>query len=194
MTWLDAISKIIVGLLALTGVALGSYLGWKQFTIKREDEKQEKDIQLRIDKAIKETEERWQKKLDAVSTQRSEEGAQRFKKHAIAIDEINNQIKQNSKQIGELTELSRSVLESMDSLNKVVKASAESQRNANYDRILVVANKVLKSQKITITEKTNLKQLYNSWVSLQGENETLDPKITTIYEECMKFTPTPDID
>ena len=78
--------------------------------------------------------------------------------------------------------------DSMTSLTRLVTASAESQRTSNYDRLLFVANKVLKSGKMTITEKTNIKQLYNSWKDLQGN----DPKIDTLYEECMKLTPIPD--
>ena len=82
--------------------------------------------------------------------------------------------------------------ESLTSLTSMAKMSAESQRNNTYDRILMVANKVLKSRTITITEKTNLKQLYSSWQDFHREGEKLDPKIVTIYEECMKLTPIPD--
>ena len=66
------------------------------------------------------------------------------------------------------------------------------KKSNNYDRILLVGKNVLKNQRITLAEKTNLKQLYNSWVDFHEENEKLDPKITTLYDECMKFTPIPD--
>lgn len=192
MTTLQAIVTITGSILGLVGASIGSIFAYKQFMIKRQDELQEKAIQKRIDEAVAKAKEEMLMELEKVSLARSEEGAKRFNKHAASIIEINNQIEQNSKQISELTSISKNVLESMDSLNKVVRASAESQKNSNYDRILFVTNKVLKSQKITITDKTNLKQLYESWVALHGENEPLDPKIKTMYEECMKFTPVPD--
>lgn len=192
MTPLQAFVTVLCALIAVAGVITSAILGYKQFSIKRNDELQEKAVQKRIDEAVAKAKEEMLMELEKVSMARSEEGAERFNKHAASIVEINRQIEQNSKQISELTSISKNVLESMDSLNKVVRASADSQKNSNYDRILFVTNKVLKSQKITITDKTNLKQLYESWVALHGENEPLDPKIMTMYEECMKFTPVPD--
>jgi hypothetical protein len=64
--------------------------------------------------------------------------------------------------------------------------SAESQKNSNYDRLLIVMSKVLKSGILTFTDKTNLLQLYTSWKELGGN----DPKIETMYDECMKLKPT----
>lgn len=189
MTFFQAVVAIVVAL--ITGTT-GGGLVFAKFWIERKDKMEENSVQKRIDDAVLKAKTEMLTELTKVSKERSEEGAQRFNKHAASIDEINTQIQKNSIQIGELTELSKGVLESMNSLNKVVRASAESQRNSNYDRILVVANKVLKNRKITITEKTNLKQLYNSWCELHSEDEKLDPKITTIYDECMKLPPVPD--
>lgn len=186
MNWLDAIVKIIVALFGLCGVGLGVYFGYKQFRIKFDDEKQNKAIDLQISKAIEELRKEMMEELSKVSDARSEEGAKRFKTHAQAIDEINRQIEENSKQIGELIGTTQQVLASMDSINTVVKVSAESQRNSNYDRLLIVTNKILKSGKMTISDKTNLCQLYKSWKSLKGE----DPKMDTMYDECLKIPPT----
>lgn len=188
MTLSQAIVAICV---AIVGTA-GATFGFIQFLIKRKDDKEENSIQKKIKDAVEKVKKEMQDELDLVSKARSLEGKERFEAHAASIIEINKQIKENSAQISELTTISKNVLESMDSLSKVVRASAESQRNSNYDRILMVANKVLKNRQITITEKTNLEQLYNSWRDLHGENDKLDPKIVTMYKECMKMAPVPD--
>lgn len=185
---IDAVVKILVGLFALAGVVYTGWLGWKQFAVKRSDEKEEKSVQLKIDNAISGLRTEMLAELEKVSVARSAEGAERFRTHAIAIEEVNKQISENSKQIGELTALTKDVLSNMDSVNKVVTISAESQRNSNYDRLLIVTNKILKSGKMTITDKTNLRQLYESWKALKGE----DPKMDTMYDECIKITPTLD--
>lgn len=192
MTKEQMIATIVVAIIGAIATALGGGFAFAQFLIKRKDEREANSIQKRIDEAVEQAKKDMLMELEKVSIARSEEGAERFKKHAISIDEINKQIEENSKQIGKLTSITKNVLESMDSLNKVVRASANSQKNSNYDRLLFLANKVLKSQKITITDKTNLRQLYDSWVDLHSEKESLDPKIRTMYEECMKFTPVPD--
>ena len=54
--------------------------------------------------------------------------------------------------------------------------------------MLVVAKKALKRGAITISEKTNLKQLYDSYTELQGT----DPKIKTYYEDCLQLKSIPD--
>lgn len=186
------IVAIIVAIIGVIGTSVGATFAFMQFMIKRKDEKEDNSVQKQINEAVEQAKKEMQEKLDKVSKARSEEGAERFRKHASSIEEINKQIQENSEQIGELTVISKNVLSSMDSLNRVVRASAESQKNSNYDRILFVANKVLKNQTITITEKTNLNQLYESWVALHGVGEPLDPKIKMMYEECMKLVPTPD--
>ena len=196
MTLLQAIVSIIVALIAGT---TGGGLVFAKFMIERKDKLEADSLQKRIDEAIAEAKKEMQVKLDVVSKERSLEGKNRFETHAAAIEEINAQIKANSKQIGELTELTKQQVvtmsefaESLTSLNKMAKRSSESQRNNTYDRILMVANKALTNQKITITEKTNLKQLYNSWEDFHDEGEKKDPKIVTIYEECMKLPLVPD--
>lgn len=184
MTVLQAVVSIVVALIA----GAGASLAFVQFLIKRKDEKEEKDIDKRIALAVTAAKDEVYKELSKVSAERSAEGAERFKTHAESFKAVNKQIEENTKQIGELTEISKNVLESMESLNKVVKASAESQRNSNYDRLLIVGKKVLNEQKITLSEKTNLKQLYESYKELQGN----DPYIETLYEECKKLIPVPD--
>ena len=185
MNWLDAVVKIVVALIGLCGVGAGVYFGYKQFRIKFDDEKQNKTVELQINKATEALRKELMAELEKVSEARSEEGAKRFETHAESIAEINKQIEENSKQIGELTGITQQVLASMDSLNNVVKVSAESQRNSNYDRLLIVTNKILKSGKMTIADKTNLRQLYESWKALNGE----DPKMDTMYDECNKIPP-----
>lgn len=144
------------------------------------------------DKAIRQVQEEFLEKLDAGLKARGEEGKERF--------EINSrQIQENSKQLEELIGVVKAQAEqnekkfnaladSLTSLNKILCISAESQCNSNYDRLLIVTNKVLKGGKLTISDKTNLKQLYASWKDLGGK----DAKMDTLYEECMKFTPVPD--
>lgn len=181
MTMLQAIVTIVCSLIAGSGGAFALM----QFLIKRKDEKEENDVQKRIDEAVAQTKREMMEELEKVSLARSEEGAVRFKTHAESIEEINKQISQNSKQIGELTDITQQVLKSMDSLNQVVTVSAESQRNSTYDRLLIVTNKILKSGKMTIADKTNLRQLYASWKALKGD----DPKMETMYDECLKLNP-----
>ena len=97
-----------------------------------------------------------------------------------AIAELTVLVKDQVTKLDTYTENVNVLTKSMTALNTVVKATAESQRNSNYDRLLVVFNKVLASKNISVTDKTNLKQLYNSWKELGGD----DPKIDTMYEAC----------
>ena len=188
MTITQGIVTIIVAIIGLGGASIGSIFAYKQFMIKRMDEKEERNTQKLIDAAINKAKAELRAELNEVSIARSEEGQRRFDTHAEAFKEVNRQIEENTKQIGELAEISKSVLESMDSINKVVTISAESQRNSNYDRLLIVTNKVLKNKKMTISDKTNLQQLYKSWKALKGE----DPKMDTMYNECLKIEITLD--
>ena len=167
---------------------MASVFGFLQFWLKRRDEKDETALRKMIEEMISAADSRLRDEFATGLTERENTGRERFDINSKAIQE-------NTEQIAELTGLVKDQIkkidlfaESMTALGKVVRASAESQRNSNYDRLLFVANKVLKSGKLTITEKTNLKQLYNSWKDLQG----VDPKIDTLYEECMKLTPVPD--
>ena len=227
MDWgevIKAIGTIIVAAIAAFG---GGFLTYKKFIIERQDAKEEKQLQTLIDasnaklreeirveiknavqqgiidcgtigdKAIRQTQDDLEKKLEAGLKDRGEEGKKRFETHAAAISEINEQIKANSQQIAELTELTKTQIqnqagftESLAALNRVVAASAESQCNANYDRLLIVTNKVLKSGKMTVSDKTNIKQLYNSWKELGGKDPT--GKMETMYEECMGMALTVD--
>lgn len=179
------------GIVTIIGAALagaGGGFGFIKFLVARKDKKEEKNTQTIVDKAIEEAKKEIYDKLSEVSMERSEEGANRFNLHAESLTRVNRQIAENSKQISELTEISKNVLTSMESMNRLVKASAESQRNANYDRLLIVGKKVLASKQITISEKTNIKQLYDSYKELMGSDAYID----TLYEECMRLTPVPD--
>ena len=181
MTLVEAIISIVLALIAGVSSTI-------TFFVKRKDDMEEKDVQNRINSAVNEAKVEIYERLEKVSLERSQEGAERFNKHAESFKQVNSQIEKNSKQIGELTEMSKNVLESIETLTRTVTASAESQRNANYDRLLYVGKKVLSEGKITLSDKTNLIQLYKSYKKLNGDQ----PYIDTLYEECMKFTPVPD--
>ena len=185
MTLLQAVDSIIVALIAGT---TGGGLVFAKFWIERKDKKESESVQSKIDNAVIKVKTEMLDELTKVSKARSAEGAERFNIHAKSFEEVNKQISENTKQIDRLAEISTNVLKSMDSLNKVVEASAESQRNSNYDRLLIVGKKVLNTQKITLSEKTNMKQLYDSYKKLNGN----DPYIETLWDECQKLTPIPD--
>ena len=180
----ELIVTIIVALIGMVGASVGTIFGYRQFMIKRKDEKEERNVQKLIEEAIEKTRKEMRDEFYQGLQDRENTGRERF--------EINSEaIKENSEQIGKLVGLVENQItkidafaESMTSLNKVVKATAEAQRNTNYDRFLTVASKVLREGNISITDKTNLKQLYTSWKDLDGN----DPKIDTMYEECMKLT------
>ena len=122
---------------------------------------------------------------------RGEEGKERFDINSRQIQANSKQLAENSKQIEEILGIVKGqaqkydvMADSLTALNKVVSLSADSLCNSNFDRLLIVTNKVLKNGKLTISDKTNLKQLYSSWKELGGK----DPKMDTMYEECMKMT------
>lgn len=126
---------------------------------------------------------------------RGQEGAERFRINSDQISENSKQLAVNSKQIEEIlsivkgqTEKYDAMADSLTALNKLAVASAEAQCNSQFDRLLITTNKILKNGRMTITDKTNIKQLYESWKILGGK----DPKMETLYEECMKITPVPD--
>lgn len=229
MTKAEIIVTIVVAIFGLVGTSAGSIFGYIQFRQKRKDEKEEKSVEKMIaeandkakeelrgeiaegieqgiakcgeigDEAIAKMKKELQEEISEGLQQRSKEGAERFNKHAASIEEINNQIKQTSQQISELTELSKSQFsqmqvftDAMATLSKSVRLNTVSQRNSNYDRILVVAKQILKNRTMTISDKTNLQQLYQTWKDMHTKDEELDPEIVTLYEECMKITPTVD--
>lgn len=212
---LKIIGTILVAVITTFGAG---YFALKKMYIERQDKRDEELLQKRIDdslkkvreevsaeikkevrngivecgvigdRAIREVQDEFIKKLDDGLKARGDEGKERF--------EINSQaIEKNTKQISELTDLVKdqigkmtSLADSITKLSEVATISAMSQRNANYDRILIVANGVLKAGKITINQKTNLRQLYKSWKALKGEDE----KIDTLYEECINLPIIPD--
>ena len=182
------IVTIVVAVIGVIGTSAASVFGFLQFWLKRRDEKDEEVLRKMIAKMISEADDRLRGEFNGGLQEREETGRKRFETNSKAIEE-------NTEQIAKLTELVADQVkkidlftDSMTTFSKVLKASAESQRNSNYDRILMVANTILRKQKITITEKTNLEQLYNSWTELDGK----DAKITTLYHECMKLPTIPD--
>lgn len=220
---------IISSVVAIISGLGGAYLSYRQFIIKRNDEKEEKSVQKQIDvsiaaareeitkeikeevhkgiiecgvigdKAIRQVQDEFVQKLEQGLKSRGEEGKERFEINSRQIQENSKQLSQNSKQLEELVvivkdqteqnnEKFNALAESLTSLNKMACISAESQCNSNYDRLLWVTAKVLKNKILTITDKTNLKQLYASWKELGGK----DAKMDTKYEECMKMVPVPD--
>ena len=204
MTWLQAIVTFLV---ALVSGSVSAIISHRQFLLKRQDEKEEKSVQKQIDTSIDKAMDDFIARCGEIGDEQIEKAKKEVRKEfeeglLMRGKEGKERFDINSKQIAENTEMIKEILviqkeqaekfdilaESMTALNKVVMASAESQRNSNYDRLLFVANKVLKSGKMTISEKTNIKQLYNSWKDLSG----VDPKIDTLVEECLKIVPIPD--
>lgn len=224
--YLKIIGTIVVATITTFG---GGWLALHKFYIERQDKKDEELLQKRIDdsiakakdemrqeikaavqqgivdcgvigdKAIREVQDEFLKKLEEGLNARSEEGKVRFDINSRQIQENSKQLSENSRQIEELVGIVKdqaksntkkfdALADSLTSMNKILVVSAESQCNSAYDRLLIVTNKVLKSSKLTISDKTNLKQLYSSWKDLGGK----DAKMDTLYEECMKMTPIPD--
>ena len=149
------------------------------------------------DKAVLKLRDEFMKSLEDGLKARGEEGRARFDVNSKQIQANSQQLAENSKQIEEILGIVRgqaekydTMADSLTALNKITAATAESQCNSNYDRLLIVTNKILKSKKMTISDKTNLKQLYESWRILGGK----DPKMETMYEECMKIELSPDED
>jgi len=184
MTLLQAIITVIVA-------AIGSLAGtfsFVQFMIKRKDDKEEKNIQLIVDNAIKKTKEELRKEL--------QEGLEMFGEDDRKRSEANtSSIQKNSEMIQEIIKIQKETNEKFDKLveatlmnSKVVKVCAEGIRSTTYDKILLVANKALKRNAITISEKANLIQLYQSWLDLAGE----DPRIEVYYNDSMKLPSIPD--
>lgn len=157
------------------------------------------DFGILEDKAIHKVREEILKKLEEGLKATDDEGKERFEINSRQIQENSKQLSENSRQIETLVGIVKlqaerndakfaALTDSLTSINKMVLVSAESQCNSNYDRLLFVTNKVLKSGRMTISDKTNLKQLYSSWKDLGGR----DAKMDTLYEECIKITPTQD--
>lgn len=222
ITILQTIIPVIVAL-------IGSYFGYKQFLLKRADEKEEKEIEQLINSAIikikEELRQEIEKKVTKVFNDCGAKGDQAIKDAILqarkeAHDELeqglemrglegkerfeinSKQIEQNTNMIQEVLTIQKQTNEKFDKLadsliglndamtvnSKLTRACAEGVRSTNYDRILLVANKALKRGAITISEMTNLEQLYRSWIELQGK----DPKIETYYNECRKLHSIPD--
>ena len=217
MTLLQAIVSIAVALIAGT---TGGGLVFAKFWIERKDKQEERSVQKQIDdsitaarkeiteeiknavaqgivdcgeigdKAIREAEDDFVHRLEDGLKARGEEGRERFEINSKQINENSTMIKEILAIQKNQTEQMGQMAESITSLAQVSEACAESQRNSNYDRLLIVTNNIIKSGVMTITEKTNLMQLYDSWQKLQGR----DPKIDTLYNECMKVKTILDAD
>lgn len=188
MTPFQGFITVLCALIAVAGVIVSSILGYKQFKIKRQDELDSRNMQTLVDKAVDDLRREIMEVIEGVSVARSKEGADRFNTHAQALDKVDKRIEENSKQISELTELSKSMLTSVNSLNKSVASAVKSQKNTTYDRLLLVGKKALNAKSITISEKTNIRQLFDSYREMGGD----DPYINTLMEECEKLTPIAD--
>ena len=147
------------------------------------------------DRAILRVRDEFTKSLEDGLEARGKEGKERFDINSRQIEANSIQLAENSKQIEEIltivkgqTEKYDVMADSLTALNKLAVASAEAQCNSQFDRLLITTNKILKTGRMTITDKTNIKQLYESWKILGGK----DPKMDTLYEECIKITPVPD--
>lgn len=190
MTKGQMIVSIVVALIGLLGAATGGTFAFAQFMIKRKDENNEEALKKMIAKMISEADDRLRGEFNDGLTERENTGRERFDINSKQIQENSKQLAENGRQIEEILGIVKdqaqkydTMADSLTALNKVVSASAESQCNANYDRLLIVTNKVLKSGKMTISDKTNIKQLYKSWKELGGSDPT--GKMETMYEECM---------
>ena len=191
MTLLQAIVSIIVAMFA----ASAGGFGFAQFLIKRKDDKEANDIQSKIDTAVAAVRQELLAELDKGLLARSEEGRERFIINSEQINDNKTLIRQviqgqqkTDERFNKLAESITVLSEATASNTQLTRACAEGVRSTNYDRMLIVANNALKKDRITVSEKTNLKQLYTSWGELQGH----DPKIDTLYEDCMKLRTVPD--
>lgn len=190
MTREQMIVSIVIALIGLVGAAAGGGFAFVQFMIKRKDENNEEALRKMIAKMISEADDRLRGEFNDGLTQRENTGKERFDINSRQIEENTKQLAENSKQIEEIlgivkgqAERYEAMADSLTALNKVAAATAEAQCNSNYDRLLMVTNKVLKSGKLTISDKTNIKQLYKSWKELGGKDPT--GNMDTMYEECM---------
>lgn len=224
------VMKVLGTIVVAALTAFGSqYFGYKQFILKRQDEKEEKSVQNLVDnsaaklraellkeienkfkqsiidcgeigdRAILKVQEELQEEIQKGLAMRSEEGRERFEVNSRQIEANTKQLAENSKQIEEILGIVKDqavkydvVAQSLAALNATTAtlsnlsaASAEAHCNSNYDRLLMVTNKVLKAGKMTISDKTNIKQLYKSWLELGGKDMT--GKLDTLYDECMKM-------
>lgn len=224
--YLKIIGTIVVATISTFG---GGWLALKKFYIERQDKKDDELLQKRIndsialarkeitmeikeevkkgivecgiigDRAIREVQEDFLKKLDEGLKARSEEGKERFEINSKQIEQNSIQLSKSAKQIDELIEMMKeqsetstkkfnALSDSLTALNKISSANAKSQRSAIFDKLLMVGNKILKSGKMTVGDKTNLIQLYDSWKELGGENDELE----TLIEECRKLPVIPN--
>ena len=164
------IATIIVALIGILGGSGGGF-AFAQFMIKRQDEKEEKNIQKQIDDAVNAAEERMQKKLDEGLIARGEEGRERFK--------INSrQIEKNAQTADKILAIQEAqtkkvdlMMESLTSLNETTKACAEGVRSTLYDKLYIIAQKAIARKGITADEKANVKQLWDSYSALNGNGK-----------------------
>lgn len=205
--WLEIIKVIATIIVASIAAFGGGFLTYKKFIIERQDAKDKELLQKQIDDSVEKAMETFIEKCGSIGDKaiekakeevrsefqeglkmRGDEGAERFATHNKAINENSAMIKEILTVQKDQTEKFDKMADAITALAQVSEACAESQRNSNYDRLLIVANKIIKSRKMTMTEKTNLIQLYKSWEKLNGK----DDKLTVMYDECMKITPVLD--
>lgn len=165
------IATIVVAIIGFFGTAAASGFGFAQFMIKRRDEKEDNNIQSRIDEAVKAAEGRMQEKLEKGLIARGEEGRERF--------EINSeQIKQNAETAGKILRIQEEqtkkvdlMMDSLNALNLTTKACAEGVKSTLYDKIYIIAQKAIARKGITADEKANVSQLWDSYRELNGNGK-----------------------
>lgn len=197
---LQAVVTLLVALISGVG---SSYLSYRQFMIKRNDEIEEKDIQKKIDDAIEKAmedfiskcgeigDEQISKAKDEVRKEfqeglkeRGEEGRERF--------EVNSeQIQKNAETLGRLLKIQEDqakkadiMMESMTALNKTTAACAEGVKSTIYDKLYMIAQKAMARKGITADEKANITQLWKSYSALNGNGRG-----ETYYKICMEDLP-----
>ena len=197
---LQAVVTLLVALISGVG---SSYLSYRQFMIKRNDEIEEKNIQKKINDAIENAmedfiskcgeigDEQISKAKDEVRKEfqeglkeRGEEGRERF--------EVNSeQIQKNAETLGRLLKIQEDqakkadiMMESLTALNKTTAVCAEGVKSTIYDKLYMIAQKAMARKGITADEKANITQLWKSYSALNGNGRG-----ETYYKICMEDLP-----
>ena len=197
---LQAVVTLLVALISGVG---SSYLSYRQFMIKRNDEIEEKNIQKKINDAIENAmedfiskcgeigDEQISKAKDEVRKEfqeglkeRGEEGRERF--------EVNSeQIQKNAETLGRLLKIQEDqakkadiMMESLTALNKTTAVCAEGVKSTIYDKLYMIAQKAMARTGITADEKANITQLWKSYSALNGNGRG-----ETYYKICMEDLP-----
>ena len=199
---IKVIGTILAAMITTFG---GGYLMMKKFYIERQDAKDKELLQKQIDETVEKSMNEFiakcgeigDKQIDLAKQElhdelvkglemRGKEGKERFDINSKAINENTSMIKEILVVQKDQTEKFDKMADAITALANVSEACAEAQRNSTYDRLLMVTSKIINAHKMTLAEKTNLVQLYDSYKKLNGTSKELDIR----YEECLKITPT----